>query len=128
MTFSGLMLDTIPGLTADGIDGNLEIMAIYDDTILATLDIQAAVEDISDISGVEFVRTVTVTDFQAEYFLPKKAKDLDPTDEFFVIDAVHMTIDVTDLLTQAILLQEPLLTLAPGESRSVGEDNYRNEE
>ena len=126
ISFEGIMLEAIPGLRPDGLTGHIELMSIADDTILARLSLEAHIDDVSDLSGQEFIRKVEVDDFQAEYLLPDRAQGLEATDEFFVIDGSHMTIEISDLLAQSVLLQRPLLTLAPGESRPIGEDHYED--
>lgn len=126
------MIDTIPHLRSPGISALCRLQSTNDGIIVVTLsDVRAQIDDVCDISGESYIRDVYI-DFAEGRFSPEVAFHSDPDyvyeDDFpFLPDGE--SIDIQDMLTQAVVLQEPLVHIKPGkeylldESEEDGEDN-----
>ena len=79
-------------------------------------DLYARIQDVSDISNETFIRDVKCEAYTAKFVLeftdPEDAKR-DVYDEEFPIDSKSETINLEDMVVQAIGLQAPVMRIAP---------------
>ena len=110
IVFSEKKTDLLPSLTAEGMRGVLHFHSVDGESVLVKLeDCEAEIQDVCDTCGRAFLRSVHVDVYSAKFTL--RAQELDEsTDEvLFLIDVKNETIDVEELLYQAIMLQEPFV-------------------
>lgn len=111
------MIDTVPHLRSPGISALCRLQSTNDGIIAVTLsDIHAQIDDVCDMSGESYIRDVYI-DFFEWRFSPevdfRNDSDYVYEDDFaFLPDGE--SIDIQDMLTQAIILQEPLVHIKPG--------------
>ena len=108
--FEGMKTRLVPNLMEEGMSGNLKLHSLDGESVLVTLeDFECGLADVCDSCGAEFLRNVCIEEYVARFAL--NAKELENSDEevFFVIDKKSDTINVEEMLYQAILLQEPFV-------------------
>lgn len=104
----------IPNLTKDGISGTFVIQSLNDDALLGTLtDVKCSIQDVCDSCQVSYAREVIVPEYTARFVVKddrtEEEKQENSEEETFLIDAKSETINIHDMLVQAILLQEPIV-------------------
>lgn len=107
-----LHLPVIVWLDDRGIDWKLHLQSIDNSTIIATLqDLRCSINDISDVSSESYIRSVVVPFFLAYFIVASDDKPYNDTDDapIFFIDEKNDTIDTSDMIYQAIGLQEPFV-------------------
>ncbi len=120
----------IPHLRAPGVSAVCRLQSTNDGMIVATLsDIVAQIDDICDLSGESYIRSVYIDSYQWK-FNADVAFHADPNyvyeDDFpFLPDGE--SIDIEDMLVQAIVLQEPLIHIKPGNEHII-DDIYEDQE
>lgn len=107
----------------------IHLQSIDNFTVIATLqNLVCSINDISDISSTPYKRSVYVDSFQAYFILA--SHDTGSYDEedspIFTIDEKNETIDVSEMIYQAILLQEPFVKRTP-EEESLLDTNVRDD-
>lgn len=127
------MIDSIPHLRAPGISASCRLQATNDGMIVVTLSaITARIDDICDLSGEDYVREVYVDSYEGRFSSEVVFHD-DP-DYVYEDDLPFLpdgeSIDIQPLLTQAIVLQEPLVHIKPGKEylrKEIGESEEEND-
>ena len=118
VSIDNLQLPSIVWLDDRGIDWKLHLQSIDNSTIIATLqDLRCSINDISDVSGVSYIRSVIVPFFLAYFIVASADKPYNDTDDapIFFINEKNDTIDTSDMVYQAIGLQEPFVKRTPEE-------------
>lgn len=117
--FEWISTSKIKGLTELGISGTVQLQSVNDETVLVTLeDISCEVSETSDISGKKYIREVYQETFNTKFvraFTNENDNQREVFDEEFPIDSKNETIDLEDAVVQAIMLQNPIVKVAPGE-------------
>lgn len=130
--FAWVISNKIHWLTEEWISGEVHLQAMNDRTIFVTLRfIEATLEDISDVSLKPFLRDIYVDEFTAKYvteFEDEEDIDREIFDEEFLIDKKSETIDLEDMVVQAIELEAPVTKLAPGEELKWSDDTEERED
>jgi hypothetical protein len=123
LTLEGIAHPEVPGLIAAGIACTVELTWVNKSTIAVICkDIRCTIKQISDISWIEYDRTVAIESYGAEYHGSVTQNDDDYYDEVFPLDEMHDTINIAEAIRQAILLDTPVCCLAPGEEIPDEED------
>lgn len=111
-----LVLETVPHLTSEGISAILHLQSIDNSSIIATLEeLYCDIDDVSDVSGKPYVRHVLVDTYKGLFVLSESRLQNQWADPIFPIHEKNETIDISDLIYQSILLQEPLVKRTPDE-------------
>ena len=108
--FEEMKTSLVPSLTEEGMSGRLILHSLDGKSVLVSLeDFDCEVMDNCDHCESEFLRTVHIDEYVARFVFD--AKELENSDEevLFLIDTKSDTIDVEEMLYQAILLQEPFV-------------------
>lgn len=125
--FENLYSDIVPGLTEQGISGHIFLQSLNEDEILVEIsDISAQIKDTSDISGKEFTREIFCSLYSVKFvrnFSDEQDETRQVFDEEFPLHEKSETINLEEVLKQAILLQEPITKIAPDEK-----DDHENDE
>ena len=90
-----------------------------DNTVIVELEaVEAVLKVTSDLSGKEFELPLMCELYSTKFvkeFTDENDEKREVFDEEFPIDTKSETIDLEDAVVQAILLQEPIMKLAPDE-------------
>jgi uncharacterized metal-binding protein YceD (DUF177 family) len=108
--FSEMKTPLLPNLTEEGMSGILELHSVDGKSVLVSLlDFEATLHEECEICGKEFIRPIYVEEYVAKFALD--VKELEESDEevLFLIDAKKGTINVEEMLYQAVKLQEPFV-------------------
>ena len=123
--FDTKFVEQLPTLTKEGISGSLSLRSINGDSLLGTLyDIHCEVDETCDSCGKSFVRTVDVPEYSAR-FVTKGS--LTPEEEeaseeaLLFINDNDDTIDVQDMISQAIILNDPFVKRCPACEKKLAE-------
>ncbi|PJA48975.1 MAG: hypothetical protein CO170_00985 [candidate division SR1 bacterium CG_4_9_14_3_um_filter_40_9] len=113
----------IPNLTVEGISGTFVIQSLNEASLLGTLtDVKCSINDVCDSCQTPYEREVFVTEYTARFALKmsedvvggdQKINEDSSEDEIFPIDAKSETINIQDMVVQAILLHEPIVKRCP---------------
>jgi len=79
-------------------------------------DVEAFVNDVSDLSSKEFERRMFCEKYSTKFvteFTEEDDEKREIYDEEFPIDIKSETIDLEEAVTQALILKDPLVKLAP---------------
>jgi hypothetical protein len=118
ITRSSQPIDTIPNITNDKLDIRFKITAVnHSEVRITILWLKAAFHETCDYSGVEFIRTLQISQEDKEvlrFAIPSNNKNSSPEDdEVYPIVSRDNTIDFLEPLTQLIRLYEPVSMIAP---------------
>jgi len=104
----------LPQLTKEGMSGVLFFRSVDEESILVSLeDFDCVLEEECDSCGTQFLRPLHVDQYQAKCTLNPKELEESTDEVLFLIDPKKETIDVEDMLYQAVLLQEPFVKRCP---------------
>lgn len=113
VVFEHKFSDQLPNLDDQGITGNFTIQSLDTTSLLGTLtDVTACFHETCDSCGVEFLRTVDVLSYTGRFVFEdevKKKEAPDSEEVLFFIDSKSETINIEDMVVQAILLDDPFV-------------------
>ena len=126
--FDHLMIEELPGLSADGISWTLLLQWVNDGSVKVIIKhATALISDICDLSWESYDRVVEIKSFDARFSTDVDGEDKDRVyDELFPLDPQGETIIIYDLLVQSIKLQEPIVHIKPGKEYLL--DEYDEDE
>ena len=130
--FEKKFLPDMDTITEEGISGSITVKALDRYSLLATVEnLSVKVNDISDISGKTFVRTVQNPFYEALFIIPheekKKIRGKDEAYEYFEINEKDESIDMTECISNAIIAVQPVVKLADGENLSDGGEDVESD-
>lgn len=100
---------TFDAFTAkSSVTGKAEIMRIEDGFNTRLLDLEVSVEFECDLCLKKFDQKIAIKSAE-RIFLFKTPEKIDDTNDLYLINSKEMTIDVTELLRQEIILHFPLI-------------------
>ncbi|MBS8121753.1 hypothetical protein [Candidatus Vampirococcus lugosii] len=108
--FENKFVDSIDNLTEDGIEGIVNLEGLDHKTVRVRLEkLKCNLQEICELSGEKFLLEINVSDFEMNFL----ALDLQEIienygDEFGQIDIKNLTIDISDMIYQAIQLNKPI--------------------
>lgn len=105
--------DQLPNLDEDGISGTFTIQSLDATSLLGTLmDVTARFHETCDSCSTSFLRKVDVSLYTSRFVFEDEVKkeDTPATEEVvFLIDSKSETINIEDMVVQAILLDDPFV-------------------
>jgi uncharacterized metal-binding protein YceD (DUF177 family) len=110
ISFSGMNTPLLPQLTEEGISGVLKLYAVDGKSILVHLEeVKASLSEICEICGKEFIHSLEIDSYKAKFTLDSKELEESNEEVIFLIEVKNATINVEDMLYQAILFQRPFV-------------------
>lgn len=108
----------IPNLTKEGISWTFVIQSLNEAALLGTLtDVKCSISDVCDSCQAPYEREVFVPEYIARFVIEddrtEEEKAANSDEEVFLIDAKSETINIQDMVVQAILLHEPIVKRCP---------------
>ena len=108
----------IPNLTTEGISWTFVIQSLNEASLLGTLtDVKCSINDVCDSCQTPYEREVFVSEYTARFVIEDdrtdEEKEANTDEEVFLIDAKSETINIQDMVVQAILLHEPIVKRCP---------------
>lgn len=105
--------DNVPGLTEEGIAVDIALQSLSNDSVFVNLEnISCEINGVCDTCEAEFVRPVFIEDYSGKYVLWEENIKLEQEhseEEIFPINSRDETIDVEEMIVQAIRLNEPIV-------------------
>lgn len=109
--------DQLPNLDTEGITWTFVIQSLDDTSLLGTLtDVTARFHEICDSCAASFMRSVNILSYTGRFIFEDelKKKEASESDEvLFFIDPKAETINIEDMVVQAILLDDPFVKRCP---------------
>ena len=113
IVFEHKLSDQLPQLDADGVSATFSVQSLNSSSLLGTLsDITCRINDVCDSCGVAFTRDVAIPSYVARFVLSGDVteKEKNESEEaILLIDPKSETINIEDMVVQAILLNEPFV-------------------
>lgn len=113
LSFEHKFSDQLPNLDDEGISGNFTIQSLDATSLLGTLtDVSACFHETCDSCGAWFLRSVHVPLYTARFVFEDevKKKEAPESEEVLLfIDSKAETINIEDMVAQAILLDDPFV-------------------
>jgi len=108
----------IPNLSKEGISWTFVIQSLNEAALLGTLtDVKCSISDVCDSCQAPYEREVFVPEYVARFVIEddrtEEEKAANSEEEVFLIDAKSETINIQDMVVQAILLHEPIVKRCP---------------
>lgn len=115
--FENKMVDQLPNIMEEWVSGSLTIKSVGADSLLGTLhDVKCRIQDPCDSCGKTFIREVNIPEhtvrFVAKDSMTKEEEETSEEAILFINDKDE-TIDVTDMIYQAIMLNDPFVKRCP---------------
>lgn len=123
ISFDHKTVEALPNLLEEGISGTLTIQSLNDDALLCTLhDINCRLEDACDSCGTSFIRTIDIPEYIARFVAKGSVtpEELEMSEEAILfINDKDETIDISDMVTQAIMLNDPFVKRCPACAKKI---------
>jgi hypothetical protein len=123
--FENKWTDNLPGLTDEGITGTISMQSLSKDSVFVELEnINCELNSVCDTCEAEFVRSITVEDYSGKYVLGDENIKLEQEhseEEIFPINSRDETINIEDMMIQAIRLGDPIAIHCPVCAKKVAE-------
>lgn len=128
IAFEQKSIEEIPNLSKEGVAGTLTIQSVGIDSLLGTLhDVTCRIEDPCDSCGKSFVREVNIPEYTARFVIKDsltKEEEEASEEAILYINEKDDTIDISDMVYQAIMLNDPFVKRCPAcEKRLAAEDD-----
>jgi uncharacterized metal-binding protein YceD (DUF177 family) len=108
--FSAMQTGYLPNLTEEGMSGTFYLHSVDGASVLVkVVDLEAALNDVCEICGQPFIRSLHVEEYVAKFVLDPKELEESDEEVIFLIDKKGDTINVEEMLYQAIALQTPFV-------------------
>jgi hypothetical protein len=125
ISFDHKFVDQFPTVTEEGISGTLSLQGVDENSLLGTLqDIHCQIDETCDSCGAAYVRTVDMPEYIAR-FVTKGS--LTPEEQEVAEEAILLindkdnSIDIEEMITQAILLNDPFVKRCPKCEKKIAE-------
>jgi uncharacterized metal-binding protein YceD (DUF177 family) len=113
MKFAHKFTDQLPNLGKNGISGTLAFQWLNTESIYTTLeDVRCTLHETCDSCESLFERTVEIPQYTARFVINEEIKNLEQNqtdEEIFLINPKDESIDIEDMVVQAIRLQDPFV-------------------
>ncbi len=113
IVFEHKFSDQLPNLDVEGVTWTFTIQSLDATSLLGTLsDVQTSFHEICDSCGASFIRSVHVPLYTGRFVFEDEIakKEAPESDEvLFYIDSKSETINIEDMVVQAILLDDPFV-------------------
>ena len=110
ISFENKFTDQLPKLGKEWISWKFTMQSLTDSSLLGKLtDIVCELEDVCDSCGSSYMRDVNIPEYVARFVSwDELEKEKEKSEEdVFSIDPKNETIDIVDMVVQAIVLNEP---------------------
>lgn len=115
----------LPQLSDEGMSGVISLYSVDGKSVLVTLqDFDCVVEDVCDSCESPFSRPIHVDEYAAKFTLHPKELEDSSDEVLFLIDPKSETINIEDMLYQAVLLQEPFVKRCPSCEASLSKQKF----
>jgi uncharacterized metal-binding protein YceD (DUF177 family) len=108
--FSEMKTPLLPELREEGMSGILTLHSVDGKSVLVKVeDFSCSLTAVCESCGKEFVRPIEVEEYVAKFALDPKELEESDEEVLFLIDAKTGTIDVEEMLYQAVKLNDPFV-------------------
>jgi len=113
IVFDHKFSDQLPNLDDEWVSWSLSVQSLDEHSLLGTLeDVSATMHDACESCGVGFVRTVHIPLYTSRFVFEKDISEdekVSSEDPLLYIDSKDETINIEDMIVQAILLNDPFV-------------------
>lgn len=118
--FEKKFIENMSTITDEGISGTIIVKALDRYSVLLTLEnLHTALQEVSDISGKEYIQQIDNPLYEALFIIPqeekKRIRGKDEADEYFVINEKDESIDISEAVENAIVAVQPIVKKTPDE-------------
>lgn len=117
ISFENKFVEQLPNVTKEGISWSFTIQSVDGASLLGTLhNIHCKLQDTCDSCGKSFIRDIEIPEYTARFVLEDSItpEEKEAAEEAILfIDSNSETIDIQDMITQAIILNEPFVKRCP---------------
>ena len=117
INFEKKFSDQLPHLTEDGMAGSFTVQSLDEASLLGTLtDITATFHETCESCGKKFLRSVEIPSYTARFVFDKDVSEDEKTqseEALLFINPKDETINIEDMVVQAILLNDPFVKRCP---------------
>lgn len=117
IAFDHKEVEQLPNVTDEGIAGTLTLQSVGTDSLLGTLhDVTCRIEDPCDSCGKNYSREVNIPEYTARFVIKgslTKEEEEAAEEAILFINEKDDTIDISDMVYQAILLNDPFVKRCP---------------
>ena len=110
LTLENEPFERISKITDAGISCEIELFSMNEESILVKIrDLQTVMKETCDVCQKEFLREVKVPEYSAKFTLNKEEFQYSEEEVVFMIDEKKETINIEDMIYQAIELETPFV-------------------
>ena len=113
MAISHKWSESIPGLTKEWVSADVFLQSLSSDSVFIDIEnIACDIENICDTCEADFVRSVFIEEYSGKYVLGEaniKLEQEHSEEEIFAITSRDESIDIEEMLVQAVRLNEPIV-------------------
>lgn len=135
--FENIHTDLLPKLTEDWVSGIIHLQSINDSTIWLTLEnVHCSLWDTCDRCLEEYQRPVVCEEYRAKFEIPndeykneEEEENFDVNkEEIFPLNPKSESIDIEDMIVQAVVLQEPFIKKCESCKKIEEKENKENKD
>jgi uncharacterized metal-binding protein YceD (DUF177 family) len=124
LSFEHIKTPLLPKLTEEGITGKLVLHSVDGQSVLVCIEeLECKLHTTCERCGKDFIRTITVDSYVAKFTLDCKEEENSDEEVLFPIDKKNDTIDVEEMLYQAVMFREPFVVSCEMCEKKEAEDN-----
>jgi len=114
LVFENKHTNLIPNLSKDWISGKIRLSWIDDENVLVEIEeLSCELNEVCDYCTKEFPRKIEVHGYSSRFTLNREEKDYANDEVLFFIDEKNATINIEEMVYQAIQLENPFVLYCP---------------
>ena len=114
ITFENKKTNLVPNLSEDWITGKIRLSWIDDENVLVEIEnLTCELDETCDYCTKEFKRKIKIQDYSGRFTLNKEEINYANDEVLFFIDEKTATINIEEMIYQAIELERPIVLYCP---------------
>ena len=114
ITFENKKTNLIPNLSEDWITGKIRLSWIDDENVLVEIEnLTCELDETCDYCSESFKRKIEIQDYSSRFTLNKEEINYANDEVLFFIDEKTATINIEEMIYQAIELEKPIVLYCP---------------
>ncbi|MDR0859545.1 MAG: hypothetical protein LBO09_00765 [Candidatus Peribacteria bacterium] len=110
LEFSEVQTSLLPSLTDKGLKGTLYLYSVDGKSVLVRMEnLEGALQEVCENCGETFLRPIHVEEYTAKFTIDPASEEDSDEEAILPIDKKNATINIEELLYQAVKLQEPFV-------------------
>ncbi|GHV24439.1 hypothetical protein FACS1894176_00810 [Bacteroidia bacterium] len=110
LDFSEVQTALLPNLTKEGLKGTFYLYSVDGKSVLVRMEnLEGALQELCESCGETFICPIQVPEYTAKFTLDPSLEEDSDEESVLPIDKKNATINIEELLYQAVKLQEPFV-------------------